>query len=561
MAGINKYVSSSSVASDANTGDDPIISPWKTIQHGVDWFAQNRPPNTTCMLNVIGSIQENVVMHGARYNGLIIRADQPVQPYPAIEQFCEARPQIGGDPATNQRRPGTVFTIGHVDDLTFKDLTILLAERGIRAESCARLTIDSCCIHGHVSGAHPGGGIDLHHCEHVFVTDCRIWGNSDSGVYVRGCKDVRFNACHFYLNEGTQGGALRLEDSKSVTVAVCQIGKPLDPDPNSHVGPNKARSGGGISITYCRDVVIEGAGTGGPKTVIDSNEADEGGGLLIWSDDVTVADVDVIGNKAQNDGAGMRINGTDEMDVQLYRTRLEDNETNFGGGGGISVTCLRIRGRVGRLSLKDCRFMTNPAFGDGGAIKADDCALYVDGGVLHGNSAQSDGGGIFCGTALRVLSLHGVELSHNRADERGGGVFARGFTTINDHTRFLVNTAKSGGGLYYAGESDSCEVRRSIFEGNKATDMGGGCLLSKLVATQHDIRRNTFSGNKATDGGGLAFDQCNYPFAYLNIFIGNIATAGIAADILCNRCLNVDDAALELYNTPPGGAAPKIDVR
>ncbi|HUM71200.1 MAG TPA: CSLREA domain-containing protein, partial [Chloroflexota bacterium] len=98
--------------------------------------------------------------------------------------------------------------------------------------------------------------------------------------------------------------------------------------------------------------------------------------------------------------------------------------------------------------------------------------------VRHGVSFE-DGGGIFT-ESPGTLRLENVVVSNNTTVMEGGGVYATNGRLIITNSTISGNSARSGGGLYNAGE------------------------LSPLnIPSRVEISNSTISGNSADSGGGV----------------------------------------------------------
>ena len=108
----------------------------------------------------------------------------------------------------------------------------------------------------------------------------------------------------------------------------------------------------------------------------------------------------------------------------------------------------------------------------GGGIYSNGSSLSVSGCVLSGNTATSDGGGIYVqdgGSATVTDST----LSYNSAGAYGGGIYGEAGSTVTViGSRLFYNSATAdGGGIYNLG---SLSVGTSKFHGNTPDDIAGG---------------------------------------------------------------------------------------
>lgn len=126
--------------------------------------------------------------------------------------------------------------------------------------------------------------------------------------------------------------------------------------------------------------------------------------------------------------------------------------------------------------------------------------------IRNGSSAE-DGGGIFI-TSPGTVRLDNVVITNNHTVMEGGGVYATNGRLIITNSTISGNSARSGGGLYNAGElsplniPSRVEIRDSVISGNSADSGGGVYNTHEGALTLTDA---TFDGNSAGDyGGGVA---------------------------------------------------------
>ncbi len=301
-------------------------------------------------------------------------------------------------------------------------------------------------------------------------------------------------------------------------------------------GNSAARAGGGVEnnggffSAVGTDLVDNFAGVNGGAL------HQSGGGLFPASS--IVADADVIGNEAANEGGGFWGNsggliavldssfqdnsamfggavfGDGDADISVDRTSFISNQADVNGGG------IAIEG--GTLFLADNTFTSNSAGGNepglgGGAIftAAANEILRTD---LVGNTASmpmGNGGGILIAEGGSGTYLGG-QIRDNVAGRAGGGVEVAGQITLDQGFDFgddieLVldgnRAGVNGGGLHISGDGD-VTIRRATVSNNVADAEGGGLWNSatgslNVVAT--NVVSNIASGDDADQGGGGIF--------------------------------------------------------
>ena len=135
-------------------------------------------------------------------------------------------------------------------------------------------------------------------------------------------------------------------------------------------------------------------------------------------------------------------------------------------------------------------------------------ALSLRDATVEGGFATLNGGGIW---TEGDLTLDRVLVQSNGADPvvspdgAGGGVYARGLSTVLIRDSVIDNNgARTGGGVYNGSALTMTIVRTSITN-NLATDFSASGGAGGGVATQSgllDIRNSTISGNTSHDLGG-----------------------------------------------------------
>ncbi len=154
--------------------------------------------------------------------------------------------------------------------------------------------------------------------------------------------------------------------------------------------------------------------------------------------------------------------------------------------------------------------------GGGGILMLDladgDLTLYR--GSIHNNRTSANGGGIVtdCGphqsqaANSAKLRIYEVDISHNRAEGYGGGVFQwQGILYIYNST-IRQNYAKlDGGGIYvhhYGGEASNIEFYYGDIANNEAGGNGGGAFVEAGL-NMKIFNGNVYNNMAAQNGGGV----------------------------------------------------------
>ena len=186
--------------------------------------------------------------------------------------------------------------------------------------------------------------------------------------------------------------------------------------------------------------------------------------------------------------------GSPSLFVQLSQLTIEGGYTVAGNGGGIE--------NYGTLTVSNSTIRDNSTANDhdgGGISNASGGTLRVSNSTISGNSATGlfgYGGGI---ENLGTLSVNNSIFNANKAGDLGGGIITGyeggGTASVIDSTFSNNKAVGNGGGIYNSG---SLTVISSTFSGNSSGYVGGGIEnISKA-----SVNNSTISNNTATYGGG-----------------------------------------------------------
>lgn len=230
---------------------------------------------------------------------------------------------------------------------------------------------------------------------------------------------------------------------------------------------------------------------------LQNNNSQWGGGGVRLSGATLTMDGGSIRNNSDEYGGG--IFATDDSQINLSGdAAIEGNKTTAYGGGGINIS-------GGSLTMTgDARITGNSATQvGGGGIQADGATLNLTGGMITGNSAPVDGGGIWLNNSSVVLQ--NVALTNNNAggisagratnaNARGGAVYAQNSAIqVGTGTDISGNQAPRGGGIYLQGTSATLDMTGGSISNNTATVNGGGiCAFddAALTITAGSIENN-----------------------------------------------------------------------
>lgn len=327
------------------------------------------------------------------------------------------------------------------------------------------LLVQNSTITNNIAGS-GGGGIQAY-AELLVLQDSTITGNTGGGgggvqANVNGhVAIVNTVVSHNTANNGyggVGGGGLAFSTQAGLEITDSTI---------EYNAVTDSRSGGGL---YLESRAGEGAPAAAAITIRNSrfahNSAGSGGGLSLYIDTgvaVTLTRTTIVGNQAVR----------------------EDNPPSGGG--------LEIYG-AGSIALVDSTINDNVAHRHT---------------VTPSGCGAPSGGGIYASTSLFITR---TLISNNRAvvdavacsAASGGGVNAFSGTdtpVVIADSRFISNTAETGGGLY----AGLATLRNTVFISNTATTGAGGGIYSAWGGTAISV---TLQGNVAgNDGGGIYGDM------------------------------------------------------
>ncbi|MCD7947824.1 MAG: S-layer homology domain-containing protein, partial [Oscillospiraceae bacterium] len=118
--------------------------------------------------------------------------------------------------------------------------------------------------------------------------------------------------------------------------------------------------------------------------------------------------------------------------------------------------------------------------------------------MIPGNTAGTNGGGLFIGTSV-TFQMTGGEISGNTATS-GGGIYVNtsAIATVTDGA-ISGNTATNGGGVFAASTSSVALKADTMISGNHAATSGGGVYANAATVSIED---GAIFGNTATTGYG-----------------------------------------------------------
>lgn len=179
-------------------------------------------------------------------------------------------------------------------------------------------------------------------------------------------------------------------------------------------------AGGGLYFN-----AVSGASPVG-ATLIDtdlgSNSADEDGGAIGASGDLSITRGTISGNSAQNGGAIVLLGGNMDLAGSLLTGNIAMDR-----GGGIFVH------GYGDAAAENSTVSENTALGNGGAIANMYGTVHLSSSTLTANTANGTGGGIWFYNPYYTLALESTIVAGNAAGGNPDDVFAPGGTVEGSH--------------------------------------------------------------------------------------------------------------------------------
>ena len=294
---------------------------------------------------------------------------------------------------------------------------------------------------------------------------------------------------------------------------------------------NTASAGGGVSVTNGTFTMYSGE--------ITKNTASEGGGVYAAGKSTfTMYGGSITGNKANSgnakNGGGVYVGGSSTFTMN-GGAKISGNWANYGGGVFVKES--------GKFTLSGgAKISGNTAQYNGGGVCMNagvDGKFTMSGGTIGGTESgetntAKNGGGVYVGGA-GAITMHGGEISGNKAAEYGGGVNmdagAYGKFTMNGGAKIANNTATSGGGVFMRVNS-TFTMDGGEISGNEATQDGGSmeaagggvCVAGGTFTVSGSA---TVTGNKKS--GGTANNV--YLYSNKSITIGGTLDNGASIGV------------------------------
>ena len=247
------------------------------------------------------------------------------------------------------------------------------------------------------------------------------------------------------------------------------------------------------------------------------------------------------------DGNGYTVNGSGNQIFSVTFGSLTVNDLNMSNGfsvkngGAISVT-------GGSLTLNNSAVRDSGARGLGGGIYALASDISLIDSVVSGNATAAvaddypplviEEEQVDDGQSGDSQTLEADTEGEAQTLEDGEAVESQTEATPEPEEEVVLPEVEgtSGGGIYFAGESNSLLMDRSGVDSNSSTASGGGIAIASGSAS---ISNSTISSNSAGETGGGIYNAGASILTHVTV-VNNTAVSG--GGIL-------DDSLLQLYNS------------
>lgn len=304
-----------------------------------------------------------------------------------------------------------------------------------------------------------------------------------------------------------------------------------------------------ISGLTPQHTVIDGGGEAANQRVFDVRQAR----LALRS--LTVSG----GNARLENGGLVLVTGNAVADAELEATDVDFRAGAANSGGALAI------GTSALVTLRYSVIDDNAATLYGGGIANFSGTLELIHSRVSGNTAGSDGGGIYALSAFRLDEskvLDNAATGEGMGGGEGGGIFASGGCEI-EYTVIRGNRSAEGAGVWFA--DNPCEIRQSALIDNVARLRGGGLL----ALTDGFVRRSTVAFNEAPNGGGALVAAGATLFDHVTMVAnvgGGLVNEGAAfsevslfADNVGGNCVGMEANAFGAFNLEDADTCGLVD--
>jgi len=295
---------------------------------------------------------------------------------------------------------------------------------------------------------------------------------------------------------GTAGGGVRINDNASVFTMNGGLIQY-----NVALGPQS--DGGGVRLMHGRMYMYDG-------TIRANTTTRNGGGVAVGNNTSAISPTtftmhggviggpdDEDGNTANAMGGGIMVaSGT----INMYEGIVEGNTAALDGGGinigGIPRGSLLIMSGSGAKIIRN-----NQARHGGGVNVGPDARFEMEAGLIYGNTAVQNGGGVSVGDGGAFF------MGDREYDDNGTIIITPGTGRIEGNLATGTAANQGGGGVFVTGDTTAVTLQAGSIEANRA-HRGGGVMITggDFNMRGGNISHNTYAilpGSTILAGGGV----------------------------------------------------------
>ncbi|MGA1865175.1 MAG: right-handed parallel beta-helix repeat-containing protein [bacterium] len=293
---------------------------------------------------------------------------------------------------------------------------------------------------------------------------------SGGGIYLGNQSNTQIIGNTIQNNEALYGGGIIADTTQSCLI----MDNAITDNTAIYKDANQTEGGLGAGI-YFNDSNAQVS-----DNIIQDNVAEsEGGGIYIWSGDVSIFNNDICGNKAVR-GGGL----VDCMSSAIHNNHIHSNQADH-GGGAIYIENSAATNVLGNL-------IENNSADSGGGIFADqDSAPLIESNRMIDNEAGNMSGAGGAGGAINLNSVSSAQIFKNliqkNSAEWGGGILVWGGSNIKIRNNVINNNTviNNGGAIYFDGGASSLLLNNTFFK--NASGGSGSCLSVWDANTTVDV--------------------------------------------------------------------------
>lgn len=370
-----------------------------------------------------------------------------------------------------------------------------------------------------------------------------IYGGVISNNWAKECQ--RLNAAGSLETVGGTGGAIYTESNINIYGGQITGNHALDGGgvlgatrvvitmTGGTVSSNIADRNGGGLVSFRGELHLSGG-------VISENTAKAGGGIRGQGVVLLLNGTHIINNSAADYAGGIRLsqdlrNGVVNPNKFVFTAgSVSGNRSKTAGGilfEGAGSEMVMTGGEISKNTAADTaggayistgttfHMEGGKIFGNtaktGGGIRVFKSTFNLKDGVITGNKATSNCGGVYVSYEAATMNFMGGEISKNITESNAGGVLVENGATMNYSAgKVTGNAAKAGGGGIFISASSVLNMTGGTVSGNTAKSGAGiYCFRGKqLTLAGGSVSYNTAEvggGGMQASGGSLTFKGTN----------------------------------------------------